>query len=183
MKIGIVGSQGVGKTTLSQMLAKKLKVPLIEEQIRKSIEMFGILGYNTPDEMVGSNWYSHLVFDIFKRQLYAENTANGRFISDRTTLDYFAYYELLTNDEQFFIDIFRNLFLGYYQKNYDLLIYVPIMFPIPEDNYRNTNETFRLKVDQHLQSLLNLNNNVYKIKSLTLNDRINEIINLLEKYK
>jgi len=178
MRIGFIGAQSVGKTTLANLLAEETGFTLIREQIRISVKAFNALGFSTPDELANSTWYPHMMLEVYRRQLRCELQSHAGFVSDRTTLDYFGYYELLNSDEDFLVNLFRKSFIDHYRANYDLVIYIPIMFPAVDDNYRNINEDFRKKVDSKLRSLMGENKNVHVLKSLDLMERLKEVVQL-----
>lgn len=182
-RIGIVGAQGVGKTTLAQALSSLLNCPLIEEQIRKSVDKFNVLGYRTPDQLVISKWYPHLMFDILINQVQMEHFAKDGFVSDRTTLDYYAYYDLLSNEPQIIRDIIEGLFLPRVKNSYDIIFYLPIAFPLVGDNYRNEDINFQRKVDRKIQKLLTQYTKVTTLHTYTLNDRLQEAITVIKAYE
>jgi len=180
VKIGIIGSQGVGKTTLAATMAEELDIYFIEEQIREVVKRYNPLGYKTPDDLVGSMWYPHMMLDIYEQQLEKELSAKDGFVSDRTTLDYYAYYKVLNCDSSVVTDLFEKAFLRHYKNHYDLVIFVPIAFPVLNDNYRNTDETFRLRMDTHLRDIMYLNQNVYILNGNTLSERVEEVKKLID---
>lgn len=64
MRICIVGTGGVGKTTLVRALAKKIDINIISEKMRISGRIFGsVIGSEALLDIVASPWYPHFVFD------------------------------------------------------------------------------------------------------------------------
>lgn len=183
LRIGIVGAHCVGKTTLALALTRALGCDMIGEQIRESVKRFELLGYYTPDQMTASEWYPHLMFDIFINQSQKEAHAKNGFISDRTTLDYYAYYDLLSCDAPEIKTIIRDLFLSRALRGYDVFLYLPITFPLSGDNYRNEDAIFQHEVDSAIQLLLKQHTNVETIQSHTLSDRIDEALEIINRYE
>lgn len=183
LRIGIVGAHCVGKTTLSQALSQALACNLIGEQIRESVKKFEPLGYHTPDQVAASEWYPHLMFDIFMNQSQKEASAENGFVSDRTTLDYYVYYDLLSRDAPEIKTIIRDLFLSQAKRRYDVLLYLPIMFPLSGDDYRNEDVIFQHEADSAIKLLLKQYPNTETIQSYTLADRLKEALGIINRYK
>lgn len=180
MRIGIVGAQCVGKTTLAKDLSKAIDSTLIEEQIRVSDRKFSLLGYRTLDQIVASDWYSNFMFDILINQVQSEASAISGFVSDRTTLDYYAYYELLSSDPSEVQEIIKGLFLPRFRDSYDLIIYLPITFDLVNDGYRHMDYTLQHQADVRIQELLRPYQNVITIHAYTPEERLDKILEMIQ---
>jgi nicotinamide riboside kinase len=78
---------------------------------------------------------------------------------------------------------YANIAINNYITGYDLVIYVPIMFPLEDDGLRNKGEEYRELVDGYIKEFLTWNKNVYTIKADGLENRINELIEVINKFK
>lgn len=183
LRIGIVGSHSVGKTTLARELAKRLDTVLIEEQIRVSTEKFAPFGFKSLAQITTSTWYPHFMFNILIDQVQQESSAQNGFVSDRTTLDYYAYYELLSHDPPETREIIKNLFLLRFQASYDLILYLPIAFEIINDGYRSMDDEQRHLADTRIQELLKPFQNVAALYEKTPEGRVQEAIGIVQSYQ
>lgn len=180
MRIGIVGTQCVGKTTLAKDLSKEINSILIEEQIRVSNRKFSVLGYQTLDQIVASTWYSNFMFDILINQVQKEVSAKSGFVSDRTTLDYYAYYELLSCDSPEVQQIIKELFLPRLRDSYDLIFYLPITFELVNDGYRHMDYNLQHQADIRIQELLRSHQNVVPIHAYTPKERLDKALEMIQ---
>ncbi|MDD9898751.1 MAG: ATP-binding protein [Candidatus Melainabacteria bacterium] len=185
-KIAIIGAAGVGKTTLLDALFDpslslrgersstwQSRYVKIEEVVRK---LCAERGYDSPYPI--SEDMNQFRFDVLTKQIELEKQA-GSFIVDRSTIDAWAYYmrwswnsSTVETSEEFYQ-------LAYEQaQNYDLLIYLPIMFEVKDDGYRWANPVYQKQVDRLLRSIINdwdLKDMVYEIKSETTCHRLQEL--------
>lgn len=176
--ITFVGSHGVGKSRLSKKIAQVLQMPYIKEQARISIKKLNIA--NLDELRKDKDMFSNFQHDILRRQFNKETELiNEGFVSDRSTMDNFVYYLLNTNDCSAIYKTYQDLALNNYKNLYELIIYIPIMFPLPYDGVRNEDVKYQKIVDEKIQQYLNLNLNVYTIKSDNLNDRISECLSII----
>lgn len=181
MRIGVVGTHGVGKSTLVNALSKMHNIPAIDEQIRLTVNKYNTLGYNTPDEMVGSTWYNDMVLDTMISQINLEKQYGNSFVSDRTLLDYYIYCSRLSKDADSILILMKAAIIDYYCKNYDLILYVPILFDLIGDCYRNTDVSFQKQIDNDFRMHLNYNKNVYIIQETNFDRRLQECTNIIIK--
>lgn len=79
MKIAIVGSHGVGKTTLSKKLAEKFNYPILPDAAIEAVNRGFIINENTPPETQ---------FWLFSRQLDLERNSGKNWIADKCLIDY-----------------------------------------------------------------------------------------------
>jgi len=103
------------------------------------------------------------------------------FISDRTTLDNFVYYEHNTADCVEVVNTYKNLAINHYITGYDYIIYVPIMFEMELDGERNTDVKYQKVIDEKVKSYFNLNKNVLILTTLDIEDRIKEVMEFINK--
>jgi len=181
MKIGIVGSHCVGKTTLAKALSQHLSLPLIEEQLRSSQRQFLEIGYPTLNSIINTMWYPHFVFDLIRRQIECEDKESDSFISDRTVMDYYIYYQHLSTAPVSQKEILKSVVSDRFSKQYDNIIYLPIAFPIVGDGYRDTDSDFREQMDVHILEATKHHEGFFALNAQTVNDRVAETLNFLKR--
>jgi len=161
MKIGIVGAHGTGKTVLAKSLTEKLGLPLITEQARIVAKDMGL---ENLDELINDKEKAfEFQKQVIVRQLAEEvNHLKTGFISDRTIIDNYAYW--------------------CYYGLYDLLIFVPIEFPVADDSFRFTCEACRNLIEKIIKT--ELENLIYTpVITVTgsLNERINQALKVIRE--
>jgi nicotinamide riboside kinase len=85
LRIALSGSAGTGKTTLAQLLAERLKLPLIPEAMRTYLEAGGDRLERLPPAEVAS------ILASFVQDLQEQETRLGAFVADNGALDLAAY--------------------------------------------------------------------------------------------
>jgi hypothetical protein len=137
--------------------------------------------FNTFDELISDKeLLGAFQLDILRTQINEENKLLN-FISDRTTLDNFVYYEYNTTDCVEIVNTYKTLAINHYINGYDYVIYVPIMFDIEDDGERNTDLKYQNDIDESVKKYLNLNKNILTLTTLDIEDRIKEVVNFINK--
>lgn len=85
LRIALSGSAGTGKTTLAQLLAERLHLPLIPEAMRTYLEAGGLRLECLPQADAAS------ILTCFVQDLQAQETRLGAFVADNGALDLAAY--------------------------------------------------------------------------------------------
>src|SRR5436853_453845 len=147
-KIALVGSHGIGKTTIAYELAGAIKrrgerVELITEIAREC--PFPLNDQATPEAF---QW-------IIARQIQLEIEKAARadvLICDRSVLDNFAYYIRLYGRSG---DRYEALsrFCSYWTTTYDWLIRLPLAAPPSDDGFRSTDLKFQAEIDEICDAL------------------------------
>ena len=146
MKLALIGTHGVGKTTLAYEVCSLLKkshhnVELVAEVARQS--PFPV---NAETTLEGQLWILHA-------QIAAELEAAPRapiVITDRAVLDNYCY---LVN--KFGRQPHLEAWLAWWMKTYSLLIGIPIVEEgIPRDGFRSEDRAFQLRIQDLLIELL-----------------------------
>jgi len=168
LKVGIVGAQRVGKSTLATELSTILNLPHITEIARK-------YNVNTTDRREYYDIQQNILID----QLAAERAHNlTGFISDRTTIDNCAYfingagskvYELL----KYFYIATRNI------QNYSHILYIPIEFNIVPDGFASTDPIYQIKIDDLIIDLLLITETEFYTVSGTHSERIDQALRFI----
>lgn len=149
-QIAVVGSHGVGKTTLAVDLAESLGVDFIPETSRAVAKIRGIASLEEPDAYtVGVDFQ----FQCLAHQIGAERGSRS-FVVDRGLLDYLAYplalgvFQDRMADLQVYMDLIdRHL-------DYTHVIYVPISSDVIEpDGFRSTDQGFQRAIDRLIRRL------------------------------
>ncbi len=145
MKIALVGSHGVGKTTLCYELAARLKrqdrvVELVTEVARRCP-----LPINRDTTLQAQAWILHT-------QVAAELAAEAEgeiVICDRSVLDNYAYLVHQVGRRPAY-----DAMIGDWIGSYDALVKVPIIDPPSFDGRRDVSLDFQHDIDRTIDALL-----------------------------
>jgi len=188
MRVCMVGSHGVGKSTLLAIL--KEKYPHYDIQLesltRKTINDPTKLNFTTPEES------EKLLAEAYMQ--YFITNKDKDFISARGMIDVLAYSMYLAKKNG---NIGEKVMLGIQEKIeklkemklFDLVLYIPIEFDLPEvekgAKFREGQEDkqYREDIDGIIKFLLCGYNIPYVKISGSKDERINKIVELLEKGK
>ena len=142
-KVALVGTHGVGKTTIAYELGGAIKrrgkaVELLTEIARECP-----FALNDRASREAHQW-------IIARQVQLEIEKSLRadvLVCDRSVLDNFAYYARLygATGQQ------AEALISYcraWMSTYDLLVRLPIIEPLTDDGFRSTDAKFQREIDQ-----------------------------------
>ena len=155
MRIALVGSHGTGKTTLLKAIEASGKFDGYRKITEVSRSLIEELGFNP---LVGESTYEKkhdFEWKIFKKQVEEENKS-PKFVSDRSIFDILAYASTLLDTIDFAHFHTTVHQLRYERYPYDLLVFVPIEFPMEKDGIRPEDEEYRHEIERRMQKLLNL---------------------------
>lgn len=142
MKIAVVGSHGVGKTTLAKGLSKVLKYPILPDIAREAFRKGFTINEKTPPE--NQLW-------ILCKQMEYEKKLKDNFIADKTLFDNIVYSRKIFSDKYFLTlieDIVRKI------AKYDIYLYIPIEIPLKNDKVRSPDLNFQRMIDEEYTLLL-----------------------------
>lgn len=150
MKVAIIGSHSVGKTTLLNELNKHLNLPVITEVARR-------FPRDITDDSVKE---MKRQINILDEQLF-EEMQYDEFLSDRSTLDNCAYifwalkkyHKDLTIDYSSYVHNRTIEARQHAEDKYDHLFYIPIEFACVDDGFRNTDENERTFIDRRVNKM------------------------------
>lgn len=167
-KIGLTGSHSVGKTTLIEEFIKlNPDYTPVTQQIRRFVAKHDIKDlYNERSETLQFMYlYNHLM----------EINELDKFITDRTTIDNFAYYLELNDDK--YHDIYRSI-VEESLSNYDVICYIPIEFELEEDGFR-FDGNMQSRIDDIILDILEDFEIDYVTISGTVEERLEKLNNVL----
>ncbi len=179
LKIGITGSQGTGKSTLAKRLAEELDLNIVTEQARKSAKVLGLKKLPNPKESPAlSRAFQKLCLQY---QLEEEGKYNS-FVSDRTTIDNALYY--LVNNSVYSspkenMDYYRRCLEN--AQTYNLVVYVPIEFPLEGDGFRNEDAEVQAEHDFLVRCLLKEIRPDFITVTGTVEERVRQVVQKLRK--
>jgi nicotinamide riboside kinase len=169
MKIATAGSHGVGKTTFAQALAEKLGYKYLPDMPREEAVKKGF--------KISEGTSFELQLWLTTQQWMLEKTTPDSWVADKCLFDYLVYGELLFDDEEL-NNIIRRVVEP--NANYDLVFYIPIMFPMQEDGLRS--KKLQPKVDAYYKEYLDKRGIKYiTISSSVKEDRIKQALSYIKK--
>lgn len=145
MKIGFIGSHGVGKTTLCFDVAARLKRLDLGVELVKEVARACPLPINRETTADAQAWILHT-------QIAEEIVAAGRYdivVSDRTVLDNYAYMVHKIGHHQAYVALVRT-----WMTTYDCVFRVPIVDAPAFDGIRDTSSVFQREIDDLIAELL-----------------------------
>lgn len=155
MRIAFIGPHGTGKTTLVNGVARMVGTPVITERARLVAREWGL----TPATIPAAELLDYQR-EVVVRQVGAETAYDvAGFVSDRSVIDNMAYFEALYNANRS-IQAWQNAKSWYVSlvnqrvRKYDMLIYVPPMFPLVADGERHTDPKFQREIDLLIKALI-----------------------------
>jgi nicotinamide riboside kinase len=141
LKLGFIGTHGVGKTTLCYGLAARLKARDVVLDIVHEVARRCPLPINERTSLAAQSWILHT-------QVGDELVAAARHpvvLCDRSVLDNYVYL-LLSAGRQPGLEAL----VAWWLSTYDLLVYVPIVDGPRADGMRSTDPAFQRAVDERL---------------------------------
>jgi predicted ATPase len=177
-RIAIIGAGGVGKTTLLDNLFKYNNVIQSYSKIEEVVRILCTeRGYHSPYDIPELELHQFRM-EVLDRQISLENEAHN-FIIDRSTLDAWAYF-MRWSWNTCSVELAETFYEKAYAQasKYDLLIYIPIMFPAVDDGFRWTNPIYHKQIDRLLRSIIRdwgLEDRVYEIEAVDLSKRVEEL--------
>ena len=141
MKIAIVGSMGVGKTTLARELGKRTEIKVLPEVAR-------VMEKNGHKLDGGATPALELKMADFQGRL---ERGYESWIADRCMIDVLAYSMVLFGDD---INMISTLEKMLDKAKYDIIFYIPIEFRIENDGVRSTDVKFQMDIDKAIKKVL-----------------------------
>lgn len=190
MRIAFSGSGGTGKTTTLLKINEDMKLPVIEEGVRKYMKDNKIthLRELSPRDTM------KMQMALLKDKQVTESQAD--FIADRTTIDNFVYANYWCNREDelqrglndYMIDCYKHA-----ANSYDYVFLFPWgAIPLEDDGTRSAKPMYQLGIQMMIEravfQLQNIAPHIYvhTVQSTNLGDRVEEIktvIKDVEEYK
>jgi AAA domain-containing protein len=169
-RIAIVGSFSTGKTTLAEMLARKLGLPLLPEVAREIVE----LGFKLDKDATPETETL-----IFLKQ-YNNELSTPEFIGDRSLIDVMAYAGWVLDNqprrkETALWDECVTLAERRLRTAYTHVYYLPIEFPIVLDGLRPDDPEFQKDIDARILALLHNHAVSYETITGSIEERAEKI--------
>ncbi len=176
-RIVIIGSAGVGKTTLLNNVKGTIGLQAIHEQAR---EICNKLGYKNIYEIKDHDEFRFLVL---KEQIKFEENY-GQFLSDRSTIDCWIHWIRWSWNKTKTYESEKYFKLAYTQTlKYSHIIYVPRLFKSKEDGFRWNDENYQNQIDRLFRETLlewELMGRTFVVQSKNKQERAKEVINYLK---
>ena len=178
-RIVIIGSAGVGKTSLLNEIKSGFHLKIIPEQARIVCKK---LGYKNIYEIKDPTKFRLLTL---KEQIKLEEKYK-QFIADRSTIDCWVHWVRWSFSNAKTFESEKYFRLAYTQGlKYSHIIYIPRTGNIKakNDGFRWNNEEYQNQVDRLFKEILlewELMSRVYIVKSKTLKERTKEIKDYLK---
>ncbi|MDD5748321.1 MAG: ATP-binding protein [Actinomycetota bacterium] len=172
MRIAVIGTHGVGKSTLVEEFSKrKPEYVVIPEIAREMIaERKGVV----------NSWFDFQI-ELLMRKIKAERERRNckDLISDRTAVDNWAYcwyYRVFPDSLLFSL---RELAIGYCNGYYDMFVYLPASdFVIAKSKYAERCE----KIDGAIGGLTSSLRNVVVLRG-SVEERVSRLVSIVDNFR
>lgn len=147
--VGVCGAPGVGKTTLAKAVRRRLAAEGREpEDLPEVARLITAKGVKIDKEMGEADYDAFL-------QAYAERDAapRGLAVADRTPVDHYSYVEVNGNTSENVRQRHRQAAVDGIRR-YNVLLYLPIQFPLRRDGFRTTDPGYQRRLDTSIRTLL-----------------------------
>jgi nicotinamide riboside kinase len=172
MKIGLTGTMSVGKTTLVKALSEieQFKGYTCTTERSQYLSSLGIpLNHATTIE--GQT--------IFLAERVTE-LMQDCLITDRTIIDVMAFTNCAKRVSYVDGDAFAD-YASRFVRQYDYIFYIsPDGMDIEDNGVRETDATYRAEIDNEIKKLLNKYRPIYFELKGTTNERINQMMNIIQ---
>ena len=166
MKIAVIGTHGVGKTTLAYQIATEAKQRGKNAHIVHEVARSCPFPLNDSFGMDGAQW---IVTTQIKRELEAKSQKADMIVCDRSAYDPICYLNC-SNESYHSYDAFR-YFAEEWTKTYDRLIYViPTWQPLTDDGIRSLDLTFQQRVNDEFVYFINMIRHERDLDILSIHD-------------
>lgn len=145
LKIALIGSHGVGKTTLCFGLAARLKARDVALDVVHEVARRCPLPINHETGVASESWILHT-------QIAEELVAAARYavvVCDRSALDNYVYLLLAAGRQPALEPL-----IDAWMKTYDLLVHVPVLEEPHADGVRAVDPGFQRAVEERLRDEL-----------------------------
>ncbi|HYP23183.1 MAG TPA: ATP-binding protein [Actinomycetota bacterium] len=169
-RIAIVGSFSTGKTTLAEILARRLELPLLPEVARAIVDLGFQLDKHATVEAESL---------IFLRQ-YNNELATDSFVGDRSLVDVMAYAGWVLENQPWRKEMelweeCKKLAERRLRTNYTHVYYLPIEFPIVLDDLRPDDPDFQKEIDDRILMLLRHHGVAFRTITGSVEERLDQI--------
>lgn len=174
MKIAFTGAQGVGKTTLLDILEKCFKFKEPVDFVRNLTRNVAKLGHNINED--GDDDTQRLIMQAHKAVIDNPHSV----VVDRCALDVLVYtthlYRIGKVSEKMYntcLELFNE-----YIKGYDYLFYIAPEFPITGDEYRSAKEDYQKAIASIFEETIE----AYNVPVIRLTGTVGDRLATLLKY-
>ncbi len=145
MKVALIGTHGVGKTTLCYELAARLKRLDVNVEMVREVARRCPLPINTETSVAAQEWILHTQMAW---EIEAEAT-HELVLCDRSVLDNYCYLVHASGTSPMWEGV-----LDHWMASYDLLVYVPIWRRPTPDGVRAVDPSFQERIDVLLNGIM-----------------------------
>lgn len=177
MKIVFTGAQGVGKTTLLDIMEKCLTYTADLEFVRNFTRNIAKTGLSINKDGTSSTQLSIMKAhkDIVSKK--------DNFVMDRCALDGFVYTTYLHRSGKVGVEVLNECEEIFQQciGRYDIIFYIRPEFPVTGDDYRSADESYRNEIADIFEELIKEYNVPVILVSGTVGDRLKTVQDTLRK--
>ena len=169
MRIAVVGAHGTGKTTLCKAIAEKLHFNFIPDVVPDAFRLNFTINENTPPETQ---------FWILSKQLELERNTPESWIIEKSLWDNIIYGSFSIKDKEV-LSVIEKIVNS--NVKYDIVFYLPVEFPIPDDGLRSMDAGFQKTIDRSLLEYLNINQIEYKTLTGSVENRVDQALKIIRQ--